>query len=235
MQADLNTAASIMHQLLALVAGFPNPERLVDAGRLIESQKGHAAEIETLREARDQAVTEMGNLYAQLRAVAGERDAALAQVRDLQEWWFAPIRSELGGSVYAQAVAAQDTAAVFAVFALLTAKSEQSMPDEIPVDTIRRELSGLAARVELLPSSETYTEQVRDQWRRVVAAQTTIVGQVAVSVPRSSVTGLVAAATAVGLFPPGYQFGVVTRSALDRLGLAEVVTAPAHVARAMGW
>lgn len=144
----------------------------------------------------------------------------------VDQWWMRALRQEAANSRYATAVAAKDAAGLLA----LLRTPHVTYPDPAPVAAVMGDLSELGAVIDLSPA---VTEEIRTKWDRVITRQTTFAAKVSV-IPRDKLTGLALAARADGLVPAAWEPGSVEQSRLEELGLAGVVTAPAHVARAMG-
>lgn len=136
--------------------------------------------------------------------------------------WYAAIREELAGELYATAVTNRDAAECLR---LLREPGRPVALDPIPVEHVRAVLSTISPAAAMTSNSG---------WLKIVDQQTALLVGV-VEVPRARVEPLRQAAVASNVLPADYQIGVVSLSALDRLGCADTVTRAEHITQAMGW
>lgn len=136
--------------------------------------------------------------------------------------WVHTIREELSKPEYADAVAAQDAAECLR---LLRVPGEPALVDPVPIEHVRAALSEIQFAAVLSGSVP---------WQTIVAGQTAILAGVT-SIPRDRIQAIQKAASEAKMLPTNYQIGEMEASPLDRLGIASVVTKPAHIALAMGW
>lgn len=155
----------------------------------------------------------------QIRAMA-------AYIADLEARLLAPwvptIRDELAQQQYAKAVAVEDAAECLR---LLSMPGEPILVDPVPIEHVRAALSEIQFAAVLSGSVP---------WQTIVSGQTAILAGVT-SIPRARIQAIQKAASEAKMLPPNYQIGEMEDSPLDRLGIVEVVTAPAHIMMAMGW
>jgi len=136
--------------------------------------------------------------------------------------WLSTIRDELAQPDYAEAVASKDAKECLR---LLRLPEDTEELDPVPIEHVRGALSEIQFAAAI---------QGNDDWLSIAFGQTAILSGVT-SIPRDRITKIQDAAIAAGLLSADSAIGVVSPSAIDRLGIASVVTAPAHIAQAMGW
>ena len=136
--------------------------------------------------------------------------------------WLSTIRDELSQPEYAEAVAAKDAKGCLRLLRLPEAEVEL---DPVPIEHVRGALSEIQFAAVI---------QSNAAWLAIVSGQTAILAGVT-SVPRDRITTIQSAAIAAGLLSKDSTIGVVSPSAIDRLGLGPVVTLPAHITQAMDW
>jgi hypothetical protein len=186
---------------------------------------GQAQErAEQLRVQLVDASNQIDALRIQVKTLETQLESAQTALAAAQQWWFDPLRAELANAEYANAVAAKDAVAVFAILTtpVLTPVKE------VPAARLNAQLATMRAKL------KTLAAEAQEYWAGVLAS---VPAFTTITMDDPLTVELLEGAQSLGLLTAEERskLGKLPVSPLDRLGIAAVVTAPAHVAQAMGW
>ncbi len=158
-----------------------------------------------------------------------EREILIKRIKELEAQLLAPwmpaLRAELEKPEYAAAAAAKDSSAVFALL---------QVPTPAPV----KELAPPRLKMMLLPMMRRLKKledaDDREEWLTILEGITSFTS---ISLDDPLTQRLLDRAVDANLLLPQerLELGYLPQSALERLGCADIVTHPEHIALAMGW
>jgi hypothetical protein len=211
---------------------FPDNEQYADA---LEQAAIRLRQTDAIgfaaQELAEQRRLQIASSEAELTSASAELSATRIVLADLreklqqaQQWWFAPLREELAHEEYTTPVSAKNAVECLRLLRVPTLEPA----NEIPAARLRVQLSPMRVRLKSQPA------EVQAFWNATLDDVTQFTS---ITMNDPLTRSLLDAAQQLGLLTAEEvaALGTLPQSPLERLGLAQVVTAPAHIVQAMGW